>query len=193
LRDSELGNFVLITGGARSGKSRFAEKIAREQGGPVAYIATAAVLDEEMAARVARHKARRPSYWVTIEETDDLTAALAKVPAETKTVLVDCLTVWLTNRLLAGYKEDMSSGQLNELEKNIRRELSRFCRAASKKSFRTIIVTNEVGCGLVPDYPLGRIFRDLAGRANQQVAKYADSVWLTVAGYPLCVKNPGKK
>lgn len=190
--ETQLGKFILITGGARSGKSRLAEKIALRAKGPVAYIATAAVLDEEMAQRVAQHRASRPQNWITIEETLDLLKALEQVPPQTEVVLVDCLTIWLTNCLLEEYREDFTAAEIDETEAKIRDKLSAFCQAVKNKPFRTIVVTNEVGSGVVPDTPLGRIFRDIAGRANQQVAQAADSVWLAVAGYPLCVKAYGK-
>ncbi|MGI6659486.1 MAG: bifunctional adenosylcobinamide kinase/adenosylcobinamide-phosphate guanylyltransferase [Dethiobacteraceae bacterium] len=184
----KLGKLVLITGGARSGKSRLAEQLALEAGGPAAYIATAAVLDEEMALRVALHKERRPAHWSTIEETDDLAGALERVPAGTATVIVDCLTIWLTNQLLARYEDNLSDEKYLEIERHIQTELARFCTAALNKPFRTLVVTNEVGSGVVPDTHMGRVFRDMAGRANQQVARAADSLWLAVSGYPLCVK-----
>ncbi|NLP37244.1 MAG: bifunctional adenosylcobinamide kinase/adenosylcobinamide-phosphate guanylyltransferase [Firmicutes bacterium] len=187
-----MGKFVLITGGARSGKSRLAEKIAHRSKGAVAYIATAEVLDEEMAHRVAQHQASRPQNWVTIEETLDLVNALEQVPPQTETVLIDCLTVWLTNCLLAEYEEGFTTEEVKKVEAGIQDKLAHFCREAKNKPFRIIVVTNEVGSGVVPDTPLGRIFRDIAGRANQQVAQAADSVWLAVAGYPLCVKEYGK-
>jgi len=189
---NETGKLVLITGGARSGKSRLAEELALAGDGPACYIATAAVLDEEMEHRVARHRARRPKSWSTVEETLELGAALERVPEETTTVILDCLTLWLTNKLLAEYREGMAEAEIDGLEERIHQELVAFCATVRTKPYRTIVVTNEVGWGVVPDTPLGRVFRDLAGRANQLVARAADSVWLAVAGYPLRIKPPGK-
>jgi len=186
--ENNLGKLVLITGGARSGKSSLAEQLARSAAGPATYIATAAVLDEEMVLRVKLHQKRRPQEWSTVEETLDLVGALAKVPENTATVIVDCLTIWLTNQLAEYYHEDMSENEIMAVEKKIQDHLAHFCAAAAAKPYRTVVVTNEVGCGVVPAYPLGRVFRDMAGRANQQVARAADSVWLAVCGYPLCVK-----
>lgn len=186
---NDSGKLVMITGGARSGKSRLAEEWALAGGGPVAYIATAAVLDAEMARRVDLHQTRRPADWLTVEETTDLAGALERVPPGTVTVLVDCLTLWLTNRLLASYRDGMTPAELDNLENETRAELALFCRTARLKPFRTIVVTNEVGCGIVPESPLGRLFRDMAGRANQQLAGEADAVYLAVAGCPLCVKG----
>ncbi|HHW92689.1 MAG TPA: bifunctional adenosylcobinamide kinase/adenosylcobinamide-phosphate guanylyltransferase [Firmicutes bacterium] len=183
---------VLITGGARSGKSRLAEELALAGDGPACYIATAAVLDGEMEHRVARHRARRPEGWSTVEETLQLGAALERVPGETATVILDCLILWLTNKLLSEYREGMTEEEIDRLEEQIQRELTAFCAAVRTKPYRTIVVTNEVGWGVVPDTPMGRVFRDLAGRANQLMARAADSVWLAVAGYPLRIKPPGK-
>lgn len=183
------GKLILMLGGARSGKSRLAEEMALETGGTVAYIATAAVLDKEMARRVDLHQQRRPDHWVTVEETRDLAGALERVPSQTRTVIVDCLTLWLTNLLLPCYDEQAGVAGLDALEEEIRSELERFCRAAKAKQHNTIVVANEVGCGIVPESPLGRLFRDLAGRANQLAATEADAVYFAVAGYPLRVKG----
>ncbi|HHX74140.1 MAG TPA: bifunctional adenosylcobinamide kinase/adenosylcobinamide-phosphate guanylyltransferase, partial [Firmicutes bacterium] len=169
-----------------------AEELALAGDGPACYIATAAVLDEEMEHRVAMHKSRRPESWSTVEETMHLGAALERVPRETATVLLDCLTLWLTNKLLAEYREGMPEAELDRLEERIQRELEDFCATVRTKPYRTIVVTNEVGWGVVPDTPMGRVFRDLAGRANQLVARAADSVWLAVAGYPLRIKPAGE-
>ena len=188
-KENKLGKLVLITGGARSGKSSLAEQLALSAAGPATYIATAAVLDEEMALRVKLHQQRRPQNWSTVEETLDLVGALAKVPEKTATVILDCLTIWLTNQLLKNYdEEDTTESRIVAIEEKIQAELTCFCAAAAAKPYRTVVVTNEVGCGVVPAYPLGRVFRDIAGRANQLVARAADSVWLAVCGYPLCVK-----
>jgi adenosylcobinamide kinase / adenosylcobinamide-phosphate guanylyltransferase len=187
--DKSQGKLTLILGGARSGKSRLAEEMALAAGGEAAYIATAAVWDGEMAHRVALHRERRPAHWHTIEEERDLAKALEQVPTGTGTVIVDCLTLWLTNRLLAGYDENASAEELAGLEQSIRGELDTFCLTARRMPFHTLVVSNEVGCGIVPESPLSRFFRDLAGRANQQTAAAADSVYLVVAGCPLQIKG----
>jgi len=183
------GRLVLILGGARSGKSRLAEEIALASGGKTVYLATATIQDEEMKHRVEIHKKRRPSDWVTLEEPLDLLRALEKISPETETVIVDCLTLWLTNRLLPGYNQEATEAELENVETEIMAALGRFCREAKEKPFMSILVANEVGCGIVPESPLGRIFRDLAGRANQLVAKEADEVYFAVAGYLLRVKG----
>ena len=153
------------------------------------YIATAPVWDEEMARRVAIHKERRPANWTTLEEPEDLAGALERVPPGTQTVLVDCVTLWLTNLLLKEYSDDMGPDEHGRLEEGIRAALAEVSDVIGTKSFATIVVANEVGCGIVPESPLGRLFRDIAGRANQQLAQSADTVLLAVAGYPLSVKG----
>lgn len=183
------GKLVLILGGARSGKSRMAEEMARSGSGNVVYIATAPVYDEEMAHRVDLHRQRRPAHWLTVEETMDLAGALKGIPNTTDTVLIDCLTLWLTNLLLARFNDETSVADYDRIEEEIKTELARVCEVALGLPFRTIVVANEVGCGIVPESTLGRLFRDIAGRANQQVAKAADTVILAVAGYPLAVKG----
>ncbi|MDW7684109.1 MAG: bifunctional adenosylcobinamide kinase/adenosylcobinamide-phosphate guanylyltransferase [Bacillota bacterium] len=183
------GKLILVLGGARSGKSRLAEEMAFARPGGVAYIATAPVWDEEMARRVDIHRHRRPADWVTIEEPEDLAAALDRVPPGTKTVIVDCLTLWLTNLLLKNYREKMTGDQYESMEEGIRAKVAGVCAVVRQKPFQTIMVANEVGCGIVPEAHLGRLFRDIAGRTNQQVAQAADTVLLAVAGYPLTVKG----
>lgn len=176
---------IFITGGARSGKSRLAEKLAESNGGQVAYVATAGVLDSEMAERVKIHQERRPAGWLTIEEPLSLTSSLTRVPATVSFVIVDCLTLWLTNRLL----QEWDTVDMAVLEKEILLELALFMDQLPSTPFRIAIVTNEVGCGIVPESALARAFRDLAGRANQMVAARADTVYLTVSGLPLKLKG----
>lgn len=183
------GKLVLMLGGARSGKSRLAEERAEKSTGPVAYIATAGVFDDEMADRVKKHRERRPGEWLTVEERLDLSAALGRVPLHYTTVIVDCLTLWLTNLLLDSYEEGMTPAALSLLEGEIHTQLEEFCLLASQSPFQIIVVANEVGCGIVPESWLGRAFRDIAGRANQYLASQADSVCLAVAGLPLYVKG----
>ncbi len=182
-------SLVLIMGGARSGKSRLAEERARKLIGPIAYIATAGILDDEMAMRVKMHRDSRPKEWLTIEERFDLSGALERVPNDYAAVIVDCLTLWLSNSLLERYTENMSPAALALLEREIHIQLEKFCFIAGQSPFHTIVVANEVGCGIVPESKLGRLFRDVAGRANQYLASRADSVCLVVAGLPLYLKG----
>lgn len=174
-RNSAHPKITLVTGGARSGKSRFAQQLAEAEEGTLLYIATAAAFDDEMQDRIARHKADRGARWATHEVEIDLPTAIAQAAADT--ILVDCLTIWLSNLMLAG--EDVGA-RIVALEKSL------------KGSARTVIlVTNEVGSGIVPETPLGRAFRDEAGRLNQRIAAVANNVALVVVGLPLWLKQRG--
>lgn len=164
---------TLVVGGARSGKSRFAEGLVVATPPPWLYLATAQALDSEMAARIADHRARRGAGWETVEVAFGLADALAAVP-EGRPVLVDCLTLWLSNVLLAGRDVDAECGRL--------------AAALARPRGPWVVVANEVGLGIVPENALARRFRDAAGWLNQQVAATADRVVLTVAGLPVEVK-----
>lgn len=164
-------SFVL--GGARSGKSGFAEAIVTALPAPWLYVATAQVLDHEMRQRIDQHRARRAPGWETIEEPLALADTLATVPAG-RPVLVDCLTLWLSNTLLA--------------DRDVEAESDRLAAVLSRPRGPWVAVANEVGLGIVPENALARRFRDAAGRLNQRVASVADRVVLTVAGLPLEVK-----
>ncbi|NMB47159.1 MAG: bifunctional adenosylcobinamide kinase/adenosylcobinamide-phosphate guanylyltransferase [Firmicutes bacterium] len=178
---------ILVTGGVRSGKSRLAEAMALAIGGPAAYIATSRIEDEEMLERVSRHQERRPADWVTIDAPWDLAEALRKLPAGTRTVIIDCLGVFVSNLLLK-YAGSNDPTQL-EVEKQVLDTVSSFLQAQAAASVTTIVVTNETGLGVVPPSALGRAFRDYLGWANQMVAAAADRVYLVVAGIPLLIKN----
>lgn len=168
---------TLILGGARSGKSALAEKLAENASGARIYIATAEAHDDEMRERIARHRAERGSDWETIEAPlalSDALAAAADRPGAT--VVIDCLTLWLSNLMLA--------------ERDWAAAADGFCEQLSSLSARIICVSNEVGLGIVPDTPLGRRFRDAQGRLNQRVAAAADAVVFVAAGLPLVLKAP---
>ena len=165
---------TFVLGGARSGKSRFAESIVTAHPQPWIYIATAEARDNEMAARIAKHMRRRDAYWQTIEAPHKLPEALAAAP-QSAAVLVDCLTLWLSNVMHAKF----------DIEKiTLRLEEALHARAGS-----TVLVSNEVGLGLVPETELGRAFRDAQGVLNQRIAGLAGRVVLMVAGQPLIVKG----
>jgi len=168
------GSITLVLGGARSCKSRYAEALIEAQPPPWIYVATAQALDDEMAGRIADHRSRRDGRWRTVDAPDDLAGALAAVPAGAA-VLVDCLTLWLSNRLLAGVDVDA--------------EVAVFEQALDRRAGPMVLVSNEVGFGIVPDNALARRFRDLQGRLNQRVAARADRAVLMVAGLPLTVKG----
>jgi len=168
---------ILITGGARSGKSTYAEKRAAALGSRRLYVATAEAKDEEMAQRISEHKNRRGGDWATIEEPLELAEALFARRGQIDCALVDCLTLWLGNLLLQ-HDGKYAEEKVNELVEIL-----------TGLDFHLVLVTNEVGWGIVPDNLLARQFRDLAGWANQQIAAAAHEVVLMVAGVPLGVKK----
>lgn len=177
-----MGRIILITGGARSGKSAYAERRAAEIGGAaVTCVATAEPLDAEMERRIARHRAERPQAWATREAPRDAAAAVRS--ARTETVLVDCLTVLASNALLAAEAEGEEAA-----EAAVRGEARALCEAALERTGTTLVVTNEVGMGVHPPTALGRWYRDALGRANALLAASADEVVLMVSGIPLTVK-----
>ena len=164
---------LLITGGVRSGKSRYAEARIAAHAPPWAYIATAEARDEEMAERIRRHRNRRSRDWRTLEAPLGLTGALAE-SEDAGGRLVDCLTLWLSN--------------LMEAERDIAVETEQLCDYLARTEAPVVLVTNEVGLGIVPENPLARRFRDAAGELNQRVAEVAGEVVLMVAGHPVPVK-----
>jgi adenosylcobinamide kinase/adenosylcobinamide-phosphate guanylyltransferase len=168
---------ILITGGARSGKSSYAEQRARALGPRRLYIATAEAKDEEMRQRIEEHKRRRSNEWVTIEEPIELAETLLAQRGQTDCALVDCLTLWISNLLLQ-YDRRFAEEKVGQL-----------LETASRLNCHLVFVTNEVGLGIVPDNPLARQFRDLSGWANQRVAAAANEVVLVVAGIPMIVKK----
>jgi adenosylcobinamide kinase/adenosylcobinamide-phosphate guanylyltransferase len=173
----ERSRVTLVLGGARSGKSRYAESLITALPPPFVYIATAEAGDAEMAERIAVHRSRRGAAWQTIEAPHDLADALSTVATGTP-VLLDCLTLWLSNRMLA--KADLK----DDLDAEIDRLEEAFNRVGP-----VVMVANEVGSGIVPDNALARRFRDLQGALNQRLAARADQVVLMVAGLPLIVKE----
>jgi adenosylcobinamide kinase/adenosylcobinamide-phosphate guanylyltransferase len=167
-----LPRLSFVLGGARSGKSRYAESLFAALPPPFIYVATAQPGDDEMGARIAAHRARRGAGWRTIEAPRDLRGTLAacgKAPA-----LLDCLTLWLSNLMLA--------------EADIEAEIKGLEAALAAAAAPVVVVANEVGSGIVPEFPLGRKFRDLQGALNQRIAARADRVVLMVAGLPLMIK-----
>lgn len=179
------GRIVLVTGGARSGKSAFAEKYVAARGGKVAYIATAEALDDEMTARVALHRARRPASWHTFEAPRAATGAIALAAGEADTILFDCLTVYVANILL----DPAAPATPPERHRQIQSEIAALVAAARASAVTVVFVTNEVGAGIVPENALAREYRDVAGLANQQVAAAADEVYLVVSGIPVDIKK----
>lgn len=177
------GKIVLVTGGARSGKSSFAERYIARLGRPVAYIATAQVLDGEMADRVARHRERRPAEWQTIEAPTAAHEAIRRAGAGA--ILFDCLTLYVSNLLLSPDAPATAEERYNY----VRAAIADLIAAAAESDATVVFVTNEVGMGIVPDNALAREYRDLAGLANQQLAAAAAEVYLVVSGLAVEVKK----
>lgn len=171
---SQSPQLTLVLGGARSGKSCYAEAAVMASPPPWVYVATAEPFDDEMKARIAEHRSRRGEPWQTVEAPLDLAGAIANAPASA-IVLVDCLTLWLSNLMFKGRDIDAETQRL---------EAALAARAAS-----SILVSNEVGSGIVPDNAEARRFRDLQGRLNQRMAARAGRVVLLVAGLPMFVKG----
>jgi adenosylcobinamide kinase / adenosylcobinamide-phosphate guanylyltransferase len=172
-----MGKITFILGGARSGKSRKAIILAKEIGGKVAFIATCQPLDKETARRISAHKKVRPASWKTFECPKDIVNVLKGIGNGFDLIIIDCLTLWVSNLLLERTGE-------NKIKHEIKRALVIFKKIKAK----AIIVSNEVGLGIVPDNELGRSFRDIAGRVNQMVAQEADEVLFMAAGLPWKLK-----
>lgn len=166
---------ILVLGGARSGKSRHAEDLALRHQGERIYIATAEPRDEEMQRRIAEHRRRRGTEWRVIEEPLELTNALQRACGDSRLVLVDCITLWLSNLLM--------------LERDVGQEIDRLCMMLPGLRGKIILVSNEVGLGIVPENALARRFRDDAGFANQRIAAACDEVVVMVAGLALKLKG----
>ena len=166
---------VLVLGGARSGKSRFAEKLVAESGLQPVYIATAEAGDAEMAERISDHRARRGPGWRTVEAPLALEAMLQAEASGETAILIDCLTLWLSNLMHSGSDEKIP--------------IRAICTTARRLPGLRVFVSNEIGLGLVPETPLGRKFRDAQGRLNQAVAEVADRVVFVAAGLPLYLKG----
>lgn len=180
---------TLILGGARSGKSGYAEKLATESGLAVRYIATATAGDEVMRRRIAHHQARRPAHWPTVECELALADTLRQQARDNTCLLVDCLTLWLSNLIFAG-----QAGQQAEAGEAIacallKREIDALIATLPKLPGQVILVSNEVGWGIVPGNALSRLFADEQGRLNQRVATVCDDVYLVAAGLPLQLKR----
>jgi adenosylcobinamide kinase / adenosylcobinamide-phosphate guanylyltransferase len=169
------GLITLVLGGARSGKSRYAEWLITTYPEPWIYVATAEARDEEMAERIVAHKARRDAGWQTIEAAHDLAEALRAAPSGAA-VLIDCLTLWLSNLMERGTE--------------IETQITKLQKALAERVGATVIVSNEVGLGIVPDNALARRFRDLQGNLNQRLAAQASRVIIMVAGIAVAVKSP---
>lgn len=179
----------MIIGGARSGKSRFAQRLASELGEPVLFVATAEAGDEEMKRRIEQHKRERPADWSLLEVTSHVGSRIGKKLGEAQVVVVDCITLMVSN-ILSQYI-DLDSEQIDAqfIEEKVIAETNELVECISQVDASFVIVTNEVGLGLVPDNKAGRLYRDLLGRANQILAQCASEVYMMVAGLPVRIQS----
>ncbi len=173
-----MSRTVFITGGARSGKSRLAEELAGRMGAPLCYIATGEPGDAEMRERIERHQKRRGAWWQTVEEPVDLENALRENDGRFNGVLIDCVTLWLANLL----------GKYGDPERALH-DVASLAALFPQLKTPLVMVSNEVGMGIVPEKALARAFRDLAGEANELLAKAADEVYVMFSGLPLKIKG----
>ncbi len=193
-----MSKIILIIGGARSGKSSFAELLANHSP-DVTYIATAQIFDQEMAERIAKHRLRRPNHWRLIEEPYDLERVLLSLSKDSGVVLLDCITLWLSNLILSALPQDNSDSDKDfsylepDLETKIIGQVEKLIHLAVTINPQVIIVSNEVGSGIVPANFLSRFYRDMAGRSNQLIAQAAEQVFMVVAGYPMEIKKSGQE
>lgn len=176
---------TFILGGARSGKSAYAQKLAAARGRAVLYVATAEAGDEEMAARIAAHRAERQAGWSTLEAPTNAGGAIRAAEGDADVILVDCLTL-LANNVITPLPEPVAA---QDAEAALDAEVDGLFAAYAESSAEWIVISNEVGLGLVPPYPLGRVYRDALGRANQRLAAAADEVVFMVAGLPMKIKE----
>jgi adenosylcobinamide kinase/adenosylcobinamide-phosphate guanylyltransferase len=172
-----MKKIIFITGSVRSGKSNFAVKFAKSSKKKVVFLATCRPLDDEMKKRVKKHRKTRPKTWKTIEEHMDIASIIKKLE-KNEIILIDCLTLWISNLLLSRFSE-----------REIFKKIKEFIMTVKEANCSIIMVSNEVGWGIVPDNKLSRLFRDIAGTLHQKIAKVCDEVYLTVAGIPIEIKN----
>ncbi|MCT4607397.1 MAG: bifunctional adenosylcobinamide kinase/adenosylcobinamide-phosphate guanylyltransferase [Marinisporobacter sp.] len=184
------GKITLVTGGARSGKSNYAETLAKNSGRKVAYLATAIPFDEGMKDRIKKHRQSRPKVWTTYEGYKNLYEMIPKIKEGHEVILLDCVTIMVTNLM---FEEDVNWDEIDhenidEMEKKIKEQIIKLIEAIRENKIWCIMVTNELGMGIVPGNRISRIFRDIAGRMNQIIAKEADEVYFTVSGIPMQLK-----
>lgn len=189
-----MGKLILVTGGARSGKSKFAEDItarcAENNTKPVIYLAAAQALDDEMKARIQRHRARRPADWLTVEAPFYPAEALRDCGVRQGIVLLDCISILVSNLLLAEWNEEAEKVGLDDSKYHAMiRRIEDLTAILAELTETAVAVTSEVGMAIVPDNPLGRTYRDLLGECNQVIARHAEEVHLVVSGIPIMIKG----
>jgi adenosylcobinamide kinase/adenosylcobinamide-phosphate guanylyltransferase len=180
-----MSNITLILGGARSGKSFHAQQMAEQSGRSVTFVATAQALDDEMTARIQRHRTERPVHWETLEIRLGIAAHLERIQSEV--VILDCITLLVTNLLMQFVKDDLVDEA--PFMKAVQKEMDALLSALRTKDQHWLVISNEVGLGLVPPYQMGRVYRDGLGWANQRLAREAEKVLFMVAGIPMVVKG----
>lgn len=178
-------HITLILGGARSGKSSYAQQLAEESGRSVTFLATAQALDEEMSARIKQHRAERPVHWETLEIPLNIASHVKQIKSDI--TILDCITLLVTNLLMQFVKDDLVDEQ--PFMQAIQNEMEELLSAIHKSNQQWLIISNEVGLGLVPPYQMGRVYRDGIGWANQRLAREAEKVIFMVAGIPMIVKG----
>jgi len=186
-----MGKCILVTGGARSGKSSFSEKKASSYGDKVVYVATAVPFDDEMKDRIKKHKESRNPKWLTVETYKNIDETIYKYGQGYKCFLIDCITVMITNQLMEFFNYDVENIGIDDYDKaenHIKDQITRMMNAIEESNADAILVTNEVGWGIVPDNAISRLFRDISGRINQIIAKRVEEVYLTVSGIPVRIK-----
>ncbi len=186
-----MGKITFVTGGARSGKSGFAEELLNGQN-EVLYIATGIPFDDEMKDRIAKHKQSRNKNWGTAEAYKELDEIIKENSNNKKHILLDCITLMINNLMTLDNNVDWDAikpQKALEIETGVHNEIKKLLKAAGDFTGQTIIVSNELGMGLVPHEPLSRLYRDIAGRANQTIAAAADDVFLVVSGIPVKIKG----
>ena len=180
---------TLIVGGARGGKSRFAQELAEKTGEAVLFVATAEAGDEEMRRRIEKHRKSRPASWQTLEATSNLASRIQQEIGGKAVVLIDCITLLVSNILGGSGSRDGEQADEGLIEEKVNTEINELIEFIDQTDARFIIVSNEVGLGLVPANQMGRLYRDILGRANQLLARHADEVYLMVCGLPMPLKT----
>ncbi len=182
-----MGKCILVTGGARSGKSQYVFDQALKTGKAVLFVATAEAGDEEMRTRIEEHKKNRPTGWKTLEARTNVGKSIEQNIGDAQTVIIDCITL-LTNNILMNNSSKSDTFDEAKIEAALMSEIDGILACIRRFNTEFLIVTNEVGMGIVPEYPMGRLYRDLLGKANQKLAKEAVEVYLFVAGLPVRIK-----